>query len=71
MTSVSDLDLHLFGEGTHRRLWELLGPEPGIDALRELLHAVRSSLRGPAQLVRRSSASRYFSRVRSMMTSGK
>ena len=22
---LSDLDLHLFGEGTHRRLWELLG----------------------------------------------
>ena len=22
---LSDLDLHLFGEGTHRRLWEWLG----------------------------------------------
>ena len=22
---LSDLDLHLFGEGTHRRLWEVLG----------------------------------------------
>jgi 1,4-alpha-glucan branching enzyme len=25
---IGDLDLHLFGEGTHRRLWELLGPQP-------------------------------------------
>jgi len=24
---IGDLDLHLFGEGTHRRLWELLGPQ--------------------------------------------
>lgn len=23
--AIGDLDLHLFGEGTHRRLWELLG----------------------------------------------
>jgi 1,4-alpha-glucan branching enzyme len=27
--SVSDLDLHLFGEGTHRRLHEQLGAQPG------------------------------------------
>ncbi|MEI6495828.1 MAG: 1,4-alpha-glucan branching protein GlgB [Actinomycetota bacterium] len=25
---LGDLDLHLFGEGTHRRLWELLGAVP-------------------------------------------
>ena len=25
---LSDLDLHLFGEGRHRRLWDLLGPQP-------------------------------------------
>ena len=33
---IGDLDLHLFGEGTHRRLWELLGPQPlhiGADGL--------------------------------------
>ena len=24
---IGELDLHLFGEGTHRRLWELLGPQ--------------------------------------------
>ncbi|MGB0115055.1 MAG: 1,4-alpha-glucan branching protein GlgB [Ilumatobacteraceae bacterium] len=30
---IGDLDLHLFGEGTHRRLWELLGPQPlNVDA---------------------------------------
>jgi 1,4-alpha-glucan branching enzyme len=30
---IGELDLHLFGEGTHRRLWELLGPQPlHIDA---------------------------------------
>ena len=28
MRPIGDLDLHLFGEGTHRRLWELLGPQP-------------------------------------------
>ena len=31
---LSDLDLHLFGEGTHRRLWQLLGaqalPDGGV-----------------------------------------
>ena len=25
---LSDLDLHLFNEGTHRRLWECLGAQP-------------------------------------------
>ena len=25
---IGELDLHLFAEGTHRRLWELLGPQP-------------------------------------------
>lgn len=25
---IGDLDLHLFGEGTHRSLWTLLGPQP-------------------------------------------
>ncbi len=24
---IGELDLHLFGEGSHRRLWELLGPQ--------------------------------------------
>ena len=28
---IGDLDLHLFGEGTHRRLWELLGPQLLLD----------------------------------------
>jgi 1,4-alpha-glucan branching enzyme len=25
---LSDLDLYLFGEGSHRRLWEFLGAHP-------------------------------------------
>ena len=25
---IGELDLHLLGEGTHRRLWEVLGPQP-------------------------------------------
>lgn len=29
---IGALDLHLFGEGTHRRLWELLGPQRIDDA---------------------------------------
>ena len=28
---LSDLDLHLFNEGTHRRLWECLGAQPLAD----------------------------------------
>jgi len=35
--SLGELDLHLFGEGTHRRLWEVLGAHPrridGIDGV--------------------------------------
>jgi 1,4-alpha-glucan branching enzyme len=26
--SIGELDVHLFGEGTHRRLWEMFGPQP-------------------------------------------
>jgi 1,4-alpha-glucan branching enzyme len=26
---IGELDLHLFGEGSHRRLWELVGPQVG------------------------------------------
>jgi 1,4-alpha-glucan branching enzyme len=29
-----ELDLHLFNEGTHRRLWELLGPQRTADGFR-------------------------------------
>ena len=28
---LSDVDLYLFGEGTHRRLWEMLGAHPAPD----------------------------------------
>jgi 1,4-alpha-glucan branching enzyme len=28
MPTIGDMDLHLFGEGTHRRLWEKLGAHP-------------------------------------------
>ena len=35
LPTVGDLDLHLFNEGTHRRLWEVLGARPlrhdGVD----------------------------------------
>jgi 1,4-alpha-glucan branching enzyme len=35
--SVGELDLHLLGEGTHRRLWDLLGAHPrridGVDGV--------------------------------------
>ncbi len=27
-SSIGELDLHLLGEGNHRRLWEVLGPQP-------------------------------------------
>ncbi|MDA8062771.1 MAG: 1,4-alpha-glucan branching protein GlgB [Actinomycetota bacterium] len=30
--TLGDLDLHLFGEGRHRRLWEVLGAHPGEHA---------------------------------------
>jgi len=29
-----ELDLHLFNEGSHRRLWEVLGPQPTADGIR-------------------------------------
>jgi len=31
---LSDLDLHLFGEGNHRRLWTFLGAHPQDDGVR-------------------------------------
>ena len=40
---IGDLDLHLFGEGTHRRLWELLGPQ----TLRGPAHGVRFAVWAP------------------------
>ncbi len=30
LPTVGDIDLHLFGEGTHRRLWEWLGAHPRV-----------------------------------------
>jgi 1,4-alpha-glucan branching enzyme len=39
--SLGELDLHLFGEGTHRRLWEVLGAHPRrIDGIRGVAFAV-------------------------------
>jgi 1,4-alpha-glucan branching enzyme len=39
--SVGELDLHLFGEGTHRRLWEVLGAHPRrIDGVEGVAFAV-------------------------------
>src|SRR5262245_21832755 len=32
--SIPDVDLHLFGEGTHRRLYTQLGAQPGDDGTR-------------------------------------
>jgi 1,4-alpha-glucan branching enzyme len=32
--TIPDLDLHLFGEGTHRRLYQQLGAQPGEDGTR-------------------------------------
>ena len=29
--TAGELDLHLFGEGRHRRLWEWMGAQPGED----------------------------------------
>ncbi|MGA0417884.1 MAG: GlgB N-terminal domain-containing protein, partial [Ilumatobacteraceae bacterium] len=29
-----ELDLHLFNEGSHRRLWEMLGPQATADGVR-------------------------------------
>ena len=31
---LGDIDLHLFNEGTHRRLWEVLGPQPVTNGVR-------------------------------------
>ncbi|MGA9278602.1 1,4-alpha-glucan branching protein GlgB [Ilumatobacter sp.] len=31
---IGELDLHLFAEGTHRRLWELLGPRGAVSGVR-------------------------------------
>ncbi len=39
--SIGELDLHLFGEGTHRRLWEVLGAHPRrIDGIEGVAFAV-------------------------------
>ena len=44
---IGDLDLHLFGEGTHRRLWELLGPQPLHVGADGLVAGVRLALWAP------------------------
>jgi 1,4-alpha-glucan branching enzyme len=41
--AIGELDLHLFGEGTHRRLWEVLGAHPtrqGADGVKGVRFAV-------------------------------
>jgi 1,4-alpha-glucan branching enzyme len=43
---IGDLDLHLFGEGTHRRLWELLGPQ-AVGAAPAATSTVRLSVWAP------------------------
>ena len=43
---IGELDLHLFGEGTHRRLWELLGPQP-VGRRREGTQATRFAVWAP------------------------
>jgi 1,4-alpha-glucan branching enzyme len=45
---IGDLDLHLFGEGTHRRLWELLGPQPLTIDDTGTARAIRFALWAPA-----------------------
>jgi 1,4-alpha-glucan branching enzyme len=41
LPTVGDLDLHLFGEGTHRRLWEALGAHARtVDGVRGVSFAV-------------------------------
>jgi len=41
LPTLSDLDLYLFGEGTHRRLWEALGAHPReIDGVKGTAFAV-------------------------------
>ena len=44
---IGDLDLHLFGEGTHRRLWELLGPQPLHVDVNGSVSAVRFAVWAP------------------------
>ena len=45
-TPIGELDLHLFGEGKHRRLWELLGPQP-VGEMPDNVWAVRFSVWAP------------------------
>ncbi|WP_040494999.1 1,4-alpha-glucan branching protein GlgB [Ilumatobacter nonamiensis] len=40
---VGELDLHLFAEGTHRRLWELLGPQGAVSGVRFSVWAPNAS----------------------------
>ena len=44
---IGELDLHLFGEGTHRRLWELLGPQGLVIDGNGDAHGVRFSVWAP------------------------
>jgi len=44
---IGELDLHLFGEGTHRRLWELLGPQGLVVDGNGDAHGVRFSVWAP------------------------
>ncbi|MGA0397952.1 MAG: hypothetical protein ACO3O3_12385, partial [Ilumatobacteraceae bacterium] len=32
--TLGEVDVHLFNEGTHRRLWELLGPQHTATGIR-------------------------------------
>ena len=44
--TLGELDLHLFGEGTHRALWKVLGAHPmvqdGVDGVRFAVWAPRA-----------------------------
>ena len=41
LPTLGEVDLHLFGEGTHRRLWEMLGAHPRtVDGVRGVAFAV-------------------------------
>ncbi len=44
---IGELDLHLFGEGTHRRLWELLGPQGLVVDAHGNSHGVRFAVWAP------------------------
>ncbi len=44
---IGELDLHLFGEGTHRRLWELLGPQGLVVDAHGDSHGVRFAVWAP------------------------